>query len=99
MRNETISNHNDTPTPPIASLSKKDFAKRHSSSPRTVDNWVAFGCPVLRVSSRKLLFPIADCDAWLRERFLVARRKPSHTAASRSQRIAPTTEGQTEGTV
>ena len=62
----------------VVSLSKRGYAKRHGFSERTLDNFVAGGMPVLRISTRKLLFPIADCDAWLRERFLVARKRPSN---------------------
>ena len=65
-----------TPTP-VMSVSKREFARRHSSSERTVDNWIAAGLPVLRYSTRKLLIPLALADAWLQERFLVCRRTPS----------------------
>jgi hypothetical protein len=82
-------------TTPVVSLSKRDYARRHSSSERTVDNWVADGCPTLRYSRRKVLFPVDLADAWLREKFLVARRKPS-TARLRVTNVpaaTPTAEG------
>jgi hypothetical protein len=82
-------------TVPVVSLSKRDYARRHSSSERTVDNWVADGCPTLRYSRRKVLFPVDLADAWLREKFLVARRKPS-TARLRVTNVpaaTPTAEG------
>jgi hypothetical protein len=64
---------NQTALPPVASLSKRDYAKHHSVSERTVDYWRVDGMPCLLVSSRKVLFPVADCDQWVRDRFLIAR--------------------------
>jgi len=61
--------------PQAVNIPKRAIAKRHSLSERTIDNLVAAGMPVLRISTRKLLFPVADCDIWLRERFLVSRRR------------------------
>lgn len=61
--------------PLAVSLSKRDFSKRHSISERTLDNWLAAGCPCLRVSTRKILLPLPDADLWIRERFLVAGRR------------------------
>jgi hypothetical protein len=80
---------------PVVSLSKRDFARRHSSSERTVDNWVAAGCPTLRYSRRKVLFPVDLADAWLREKFLVARRKPS-TARLRVTNVPATGPAESE---
>lgn len=68
---------NPCPIPQVYSLTKRDFSKRHSISERTVDNWLAAGCPCLRVSTRKILLPLPDADDWLRERFLVTRKRPS----------------------
>lgn len=73
MRNDAAP---DQP-PQAVNLPKRATAKRHSLSERTIDNFVADGMPVLRISTRKLLFPVEDCDAWIRERFLVARKRPS----------------------
>ena len=64
---------NATETPDIKSLSKREFSKRHSISERTCDNWRLQGMPCLLVSARKVLFPVADCDLWVRARFLIAR--------------------------
>ena len=66
-------NAKQTAIPPVASLSKRDYAKHQSVSERTLDYWRADGMPYLLVSSRKVLFPVADCDQWVRERFLIAR--------------------------
>lgn len=82
-------------TPQAVNLSKRDTAKRHSLSERTVDNFVAAGMPVLRISSRKLLFPVADCDAWIRERFLVSRRRPSTLRRPRAVAVIGSEEGGT----
>lgn len=62
-----------TIAPPIASLGKRAFSQRHSVSQRTVDYWREAGMPFLLVSSRKVLFPVVDCDQWVRDRFLIAR--------------------------
>ncbi len=71
MLNETTP---QATTPPPASLTKRDFARRHSISERTVDYWRERGMPCLLVSRRKCLFPVADCDEWVRRSFLVSRR-------------------------
>ena len=59
----------------IKSLSKREFAKRHSVSQRTVDNWRAdkHPLPVLIVSARKVLFPIPEADEWVTSSFSIAR--------------------------
>lgn len=59
----------------IMSLSKRDFAKRHSVSERTVDNWRTGKNPLpcLIVSARKVLFPIPEADDWVTSSFLIAR--------------------------
>ena len=67
----------DSPLLPPASLSKREFARRHSMGERTLDNLVQAGMPVIRFSTRKVLFPVYLADAWLREKYLVARRLPS----------------------
>lgn len=66
--------------PQVINLGKRDTSKRHSVSERTLDNFTAAGMPVLRLSTRKLLFPVADVDLWIRERFLIARKRPSTLA-------------------
>jgi hypothetical protein len=72
---------NDSTTaavPPAEYLTKRGLAQRYQLSERSIDNLTAkAGMPVLRVSRRKLLFCVRDCDLWLKERFEVARRKPS----------------------
>ena len=62
-------------TSPPASLTKRAFAQRHSVSTRTIDYWRVQGLPCLVVSRRKILLPVAEADAWVRDQFLVARRR------------------------
>jgi phage terminase Nu1 subunit (DNA packaging protein) len=59
----------------IVSLSKRDFAKRHSVSPRTVDHWRHEGMPSMMFGTRKVLIPVDLADAWVRKRFLRADPK------------------------
>lgn len=64
-------------------MNKRDFAQRHSVSPRTVDYWRIQGLPCLVVSRRKILLPVAEADAWVKEQFLVARRRPHERFVAR----------------
>jgi hypothetical protein len=82
--------------PPAEFLTKRGIAQRYQLSERSIDNLTAKAAmPVLRVSTRKLIFCVRDCDLWLKERFEVARRKPS-TARLRVTNVpaaTPTAEG------
>jgi phage terminase Nu1 subunit (DNA packaging protein) len=49
--------------------SKRDVAAMVQMSVRTVDNFVAAGCPHLRVSSRRLRFDMAEVRQWLADNF------------------------------
>ena len=71
------------PNPPAVSVSKREFAKRHSVSPRTVDHWRAQGLPALIIGRRKILLPIDLADAWIRDKFLVASSKTMARLAAR----------------
>ncbi len=71
------------PIPPALSLSKREFARRHSVSPRTVDNWRAQGLPALVIGRRKILLPVDLADAWIRDRFLIASGKTMARLAAR----------------
>ena len=62
-------------TTPRASLSKRDYADHQSISQRTLDYWREAGLPCLAISTRKILFPVAECDQWVRDRFLKASVK------------------------
>ncbi len=54
--------------------SKRDVAAMLQMSIRTVDNFVAAGCPHLRVSSRRLRFDMAEVRQWLADNFRTQRR-------------------------
>lgn len=69
--------------PPAVSVSKREFAKRHSVSPRTVDHWRAQGLPALVIGRRKVLLPVDLADAWIRDRFLIASGKTMARLATR----------------
>ncbi len=58
------------PDQKIASLSKRDFAKRHSVSNRTIDSWRHDGMPAMMFGRRKVLIPVDLADAWIHNRFL-----------------------------
>ena len=78
-----------TPTP--ASLTKSAYAKRHSLSTRTLDNLRPQGLPVWVLSRRKILFPVTECDAWMRERFAIAsRRRPTLERLARAAAVTST---------
>ncbi len=80
-----IVHHDDTtrPTPPAVSLTKREFAKRHSVSARTVDHWRAQGLPALIIGRRKVLLPVDLCDQWIRDRFLIASGRTMARLAAR----------------
>ena len=54
--------------------SKRDVAAMIQMSVRSVDNFVAKGCPHLRVSSRRLRFDMGEVRAWLADNFRTQRR-------------------------
>ena len=54
--------------------SKKDVAAMLQMSVRTVDNLVAKGAPVLRISSRRLRFDMAELRRWLASNYRTQRR-------------------------
>lgn len=54
--------------------SKRDVAQMVQMSVRSVDNFVAKGCPHLRVSSRRLRFDMAEVRQWLADNFRTQRR-------------------------
>jgi hypothetical protein len=75
---------NPVQTPVHASMTKREYAKRQSVSERTLDNWRQRGMPFLLVSARKVLFPVVECDAWVREEFLIYKgRKGSVRSAGK----------------
>ena len=54
--------------------SKRDVAAMLQMSVRSVDNFVARGCPHLRVSSRRLRFDMGEVRLWLADNFRTQRR-------------------------
>jgi|DEB19_MinimDraft_3_1074340.scaffolds.fasta_scaffold158952_2 hypothetical protein len=64
-----------TTNPNAVSLSKREFAKRHSVSERTIDMWRKDGLPALVPGRRKVLIPVDLGDAWIRNRFMVTSDK------------------------
>jgi len=61
--------------------SKRDVAAMLQMSVRSVDNFVAKGCPCLRVSSRKLRFDMAEVRQWLSETYRTQRRAVKASAS------------------
>jgi hypothetical protein len=54
--------------------SKRDVARMLQMSVRTVDNFVARGCPHYAVSRRRLRFDMLEVRTWLAENFRTQRR-------------------------
>lgn len=79
MRDQLPSVQNQLPQ---VNVTKREIAKLNSLSERTIDNFVARGMPVLRVSSRKLLFPLRDVDQWLRDQFLASGKRNRSSIAN-----------------
>jgi len=57
--------------------SKRDVAAMLQMSVRSVDNFVARGCPHLRVSSRRLRFDMNEVRQWLADTYRTQRRAPA----------------------
>jgi phage terminase Nu1 subunit (DNA packaging protein) len=54
--------------------SKRDVAIMVQMSLRTVDNFVAQGCPHLKIGKRRLRFDMDEVRQWLAETFRTQRR-------------------------
>ena len=54
--------------------SKRDVAQMLQMSVRSVDNFVARGCPHLKVSSRRLRFDMAEVRQWITDTYRIQRR-------------------------
>lgn len=57
--------------------SKFQFAARFSVSKRTVDSWLARGCPHLKLSARCVRIPLTEASAWVKENYFTQRRVQS----------------------
>jgi hypothetical protein len=64
-----------TPAPTVARLVLKvpDFAERWGVKKSTAWNWLARGCPHLKISYKNTKVPIAEADAWVKQNFLRQR--------------------------
>lgn len=58
----------------VAALDKLAFGQLFDVSKRTVDSWLAAGCPHLKLSARMVRIPLAEGVAWVKERFTTQRR-------------------------
>jgi hypothetical protein len=58
----------------FAALDKTSFGQRFGVSKRTVDSWLASGCPHLKLSARMVRLPVIEASAWVQEKFLTQRR-------------------------
>jgi hypothetical protein len=56
--------------------SKFEFAARFSVSKRTVDSWLARGCPHLKLSARCVRLPVAEATEWVKDHFTQRRTPP-----------------------
>lgn len=61
----------------------KAYAQRVGLCLRSLANLRRQGMPVLVVSARKVLYPVTEADEWLRERFMVQRRRTRERFADR----------------
>ena len=53
---------------------KKDVASMVQMSVRSVDNFVAQGCPHLKLGKRRVRFDMAEVRQWLADNFRTQRR-------------------------
>jgi hypothetical protein len=55
---------------------KRDVAAMLKMHVRSVDNFIAQGCPHLKLSARAVRFDLDEVRAWLRDRFQTRRLNP-----------------------
>jgi hypothetical protein len=58
----------------LAAQDKTSFGQRFGVSKRTVDGWIASGCPHLKLSPRMVRLPVAEASLWVKDKFLTQRR-------------------------
>ena len=58
----------------LAAMDKVSFGQRFKVSKRTVDNWIATGCPHLKLSARMVRLPLVEATEWVKERYMTQRR-------------------------
>ena len=54
--------------------SKRDVASMLQMSVRSVDNFIANGCPVIKLSSRRCRFDLGEVRAWFKMQYGQQRR-------------------------
>lgn len=52
---------------------KRDVAAFAKVNPRSVENWMARGCPYRKISPRMVRFDLDEVEAWLASNFRVSR--------------------------
>lgn len=60
--------------------SKRDVAAMVQMSVRSVDNFVAAGCPHLKLGKRRLRFDMGEVRQWLADNFRTQRRRAAKGA-------------------
>jgi predicted DNA-binding transcriptional regulator AlpA len=53
---------------------KRDVAQMMQMSTRSVDNFLARGCPHLKIGKRRIRFDMSEVRAWLTDNFHTQRR-------------------------
>jgi phage terminase Nu1 subunit (DNA packaging protein) len=53
---------------------KRDVAAMLKMSVRSVDNYIAAGCPVIKLSPRRCRFDLAEVRAWFKRQYGQQRR-------------------------
>jgi len=56
---------------------KRDVAQMVQMSIRSVDNFIAQGCPHLKLGKRRVRFDMSEVRHWLMENFRTQRRAPA----------------------
>ena len=62
---------------------KKDLAAMLQMSVRSVDNYLAAGCPVIMLSKRRCRFDLAEVRDWFKAQYGQRRRGPAKRPTSR----------------
>ena len=71
---------NEIETTSVTAENKTQFATRFSVSKRTVDSWLARGCPHLKLSARMVRVPVVEATQWVRDNYLTQRRAQQQEA-------------------
>ena len=69
MSSEVPHSGPDRPAPPGEYLTQSEAARRYKLSERTLERWrlTGEGPPFVRVGPGRVLYRLADCEAWLAE--------------------------------